>query len=366
MRPLAGVRVLDFSRLLPGPLCSWYLRGMGAEVIKLEAPVGGDPLRHMPPIGSDGMGVWFSALNAGVSSVALDLRAERGLEAARALVGAADVVIEGFRPGVMARLGLDPEQLLETWPRLIVASISGFGQSGSWRERPGHDLGYVGLTGLLAMNAGPSGVPSPLSTQIADIGGGSLTAALAIVGAMLERERTGRGAWLDISMTEGTLPFGLPWFAGANYEGSSPVASEHPLGGSLSQYRCYRCADDRVIAVAALEPKFLMDLCSRLGSEFPTDNRQWETLFMERPRDEWVARLEGCCVSPVLDFTELVDHPVHKERGSISSKGDRHAIRPPVGSAHAFIHAAVPALGEDTIRELSRVGIEWTDNQDDE
>jgi alpha-methylacyl-CoA racemase len=359
MEPLLGLRVLDFSRLLPGPMCSWYLRGMGAEVIKIESPSGGDPLRNMPPMNSSGVGAWFEALNAGTRSVALDVREPAGLEAARALIGASDVVLEGFRPGVMKRLGLDPSQLIEEHPRLIVASITGYGQEGSWRERPGHDLGYLGLSGLLAMNRRGGSVPSPLSAQVADIGGGSLTAAMAILGALLEREKSGRGQWLDISMSEGALSFALPWYAGSIAEGRSPRADEHPLGGALPQYRCYRCEDGGVIAVASLEPKFLMDLCGRLERGPPSDESEWEALFASRPRDVWLDLLSGCCVTPVIDFDEVETHPVHLERQSVIRRGDRPWIVPPVGSATDFVGTPAPRLGEHTVRELADVGIDW-------
>ena len=192
MLPLAGLRVLDLSRLLPGPMCSWYLRGLGATVVKVEEPGAGDPLRHLPPAGDDGVGAWFSAINAGVHSVTLQLRAPADRALLEGLINDADVLIEGFRPGAMARLGLDPAELCARHPRLILASISGFGQTGPLKHAPGHDLGYVGLAGHLALGAPVRGAPAVPAVQVADLAGGALMAALQISAALYARAGTGR------------------------------------------------------------------------------------------------------------------------------------------------------------------------------
>ena len=166
MKPLAGIRVLDMSRLLPGPMCSWYLVGMGARVTKVESPDGGDYLRFTPPLCSDGQGAWFSALHAGKESVALDLKREGHRKAFLALLADADVLIESFRPGVLARLGLDPEVLRQRFPRLIICSITGFGQTGPFSGRPGHDLGFQARAGGLALARRRAGV-GPRGTKTA-------------------------------------------------------------------------------------------------------------------------------------------------------------------------------------------------------
>ncbi|NOY28100.1 MAG: CoA transferase, partial [Oligoflexia bacterium] len=177
-RPLSGTRVIDLSRLLPGPACTWYLQGLGAQVTRIEDPLGGDWARNMPPYTPAGDGAWFASVNGGKASLSLDLRTSQGRAALRGLLADADVLVEGFRPGVMARLGLDPAALCREFPRLVVASISGFGQDGPLREAPGHDLGYAALCGVLALGQRHDGIPDPPSLQLADMAGGALTGAL--------------------------------------------------------------------------------------------------------------------------------------------------------------------------------------------
>lgn len=351
MAPLRGIRVLDLSRLLPGPFCSWYLRGMGAEVVKVEDPQGGDYLRHLPPFDAAGVGVWFGALNAGARSVCLDPRLPGDREALLGLIAGADVLIEGFRPGVMARLGLAPASLLERWPRLVVASISGFGQDGPLREHPGHDLGYVGLTGAFALPVRHEGVPDVPAVQVADLAGGALTAALRVTAALYERERSGRGAWLDVSMTDGALALLAPVLAAAAV-GEPPRPGEGPLAGGLAVYRLYRCADDRLLAVAAIEGKFQAELSRLLGPDVPLDEAGLRAAFATAPRDQWAEKLASACCTPVLDLEEALAHPLFRARGLVHGEGAARRVSPPWPGAHQFTGGAVPALGEHTAAEL--------------
>lgn len=353
MSPLDGVRVLDLSRLLPGPACSWYLYGLGAEVIKIEDPEGGDYLRHVPPFGPDGIGVWFTALNAGKRSVALDLRSAEGKAGLRALLRTADVLLEGFRPGVMAKLGFDPAELVASYPRLVVASLTGYGQTGPMRDAPGHDLNYVGLAGLLALGRRHDGVPDVPAIQAADLAGGALTTALAIAAALVQRERTGRGQWLDLSMTEGALALALPSLAAAA-AGAPPTPGAEALTGGLASYRVYRCADDRLLTLAALEPKFWAALCAAVGRELPADPAALEALFLTRPRDAWVEALRDACVAPVLDIAEVADHPLHVARGAFVGEGASRRLRPPFPGARVGDRA--PALGQHNEIELGAPG----------
>lgn len=356
MRPLEGVRVVDLSRLLPGPACTWYLHGLGAEVIKVEEPAGGDYLRHVPPFGEDGVGVWFSALNAGKRSIALDLRAPAHRAALRALLGRADVLLEGFRPGVMARLGLDPDELSRSFPRLVIASLSGYGQTGPLAPEPGHDLNYVGLAGLLALPARHEGVPDVPGVQVADLAGGALTAALGIVAALFERARTGRGRWLDLSMTEGAMALAVTELASA-WAGQPARPGEGTLTGGLPNYSVYRCQDGRLLSVAALEPRFWEALGRAIG-EVPIERDALAALFASRPRDAWVAALGGACVAPVLELDEVSEHPQHRARGAVVGEGTGRRLRPP------FLGAAVgesaPALGQHTEAELRASGFDPT------
>jgi len=361
-RPLDGVRVLDLSRLLPGPMCTWYLAGLGATVVKVEDPAGGDYLRHVPPFTRQGAGAWFSAINAGKRSVALDLRRPESAVALRALLRRADVLVEGFRPGVMARLGLDPEDLGRRFPRLVVASISGYGQTGPLQALPGHDLGYVGLAGHLSLGHRRQGVPAPPAIQVADMAGGALTSALAITAALFGRERTGRGAWLDTSMTEGALALVAPQVAAAAESGQLPPPGADLLTGGVPIYGVYRCAGGRLITVAAIEPKFQETLRGVLqeaiGAPVPLEGEALAAAFATRTRDEWAALLEQACVTPVLDLHEVLEHPLHRWRGSIVGQGRSRRVRPPFPGAERTALLPCPALGEHTAAELADAGVD--------
>jgi alpha-methylacyl-CoA racemase len=337
-------------------MCSWYLRGLGADVIKVEDPRRGDYLRSVPPLDGDGVGVWFSAINAGCRSVALDLKDEAGRTRLHALLRDADVLLEGFRPGVMDRLGLGPETLQRRYPRLVVASITGFGQTGPMKHAPGHDLGYCGLAGTMALGALHDGVPDVPGVQVADLAGGALTAALRITAALLLRARSGRGSHLDISMTEGVLPFALPALAQAAAGGVAPRPGREVLTGGLGTYRAYRCADGRLLTVAAIEPKFLSALQAGLGPEVALTPDGLAVAFAMRDRDEWLARLDGACVEPVLDPLEVLSHPLHRERGAIRGEGRAARVVPPTGGPSVWLHEPAPQLGEHTAAVLAEVG----------
>ena len=212
--PLSGVRVIDLSRLLPGPFCTWYLSALGAEVIRIERPGQGDPTRVIPPF-VDGQSVFHASLNRGKASVALDTREALGQEALLRLVETADVVVESFRPGTLQGTGLAPQELRERFPRLIVASITGFGQTGPLATEPGHDLNFAGYSGMIA----GEGRHEPPLLQVADLAGGALSACIGILAALIGRERTGEGRTVDVSMTEGALALMGPHLAMARAEG---------------------------------------------------------------------------------------------------------------------------------------------------
>jgi alpha-methylacyl-CoA racemase len=354
--PLDDVRIVDLSRLLPGPMCSWYLRGLGGEVIKVEDPHRGDYLRMIPPLGADEMGVWFTAINAGCRSISLDLKSDGGRGALLALLETADVLMEGFRPGVLARLGLDPVALQARFPRLVIASISGFGQTGPLRSLPGHDLGYVGLTGGLSLGARPDGAPDVPGVQVADMAGGALTAALRITAALLLRTRTGQGSWLDISLTEGVLPLMVPALAQTAHHGQSPPPGADALTGGLGAYRVYRCRDGGLLAVAAVEAHFQAALADGLGIDGVLTREAIAAALLSDTRDAWSARLAGACVTPVLDPVEVLSHPLHRERGAIRGDGQRARVVPPVGGGAPWLHAAAPTLGEHTAEVLAEIG----------
>lgn len=260
MQPLAGIRVLDLSRLLPGPFCTQLLRDLGAEVIKVEDPNGGDYVRYTPPLLDDGNSVFFHTLNRGKKSVSLDLKSDADRERFLKLAATADVVVEGFRPGVLDKLGVGPARLLEHNPRLVVCSISGYGQRGALAKRAGHDVNYLARAGALSLMREPTVLP----VQVADLAGGALPAAFSICAALVGRARTGTGALLDVSMTHqahGLLALTMSRAA---------VPDEAPLGGGrdllIGAVPCYGVypTKDGHLSVGGIEPKFWMGLCAAL------------------------------------------------------------------------------------------------------
>ena len=312
--PLRGIRVLDLTRLLPGAYCTLLLADMGADVIKVEEPKEGDYMRWTPPL-VGGQSALFEALNRHKRSLGLDLKTESGRDALLRLVETAHVLVEGNRPGVMDRLGLGWHVLHARNPKLVMCSITGYGQQGPYASRAGHDLNYMAISGALGLNGPRGGPPVPLSVQVADIGGGGLKPAVAILGALLEIERGGDGTWIDSSMTEGAA--GFMTIAYATLAAGERVArGDQRLTGRYPCYRVYECKDGRHYSVAALEPKFWRTLCEALDrpdlleqqySEDLDSHRTVEEIFMTRTRDEWQQKLAGLdvCCEPVLDVDEV-------------------------------------------------------------
>lgn len=336
MRPLDGLRVLDLSRLLPGAAATLQLANFGAEVIKIEEPERGDYARWMPPY-IEGEGAVFRVVNRGKKSIALDLKSEDGRAAFLRMVETADVVVESFRPGTMARLGLDYEMLRERNPRLIYVSITGYGQSGPWAHMAGHDINYAALGGAID----PPAIPG---VQIGDLAGGALQAVIGVLLALTARAKTGRGQQVDVSMTEGIasmLPVALGVWAAT---GKAPVHGESVLKGRYACYRLYECADGRYVAVGALEPKFWAALCRALGcdqfvaDQFAEGARRQEIIaalahiFRGRAAEEWfeLLRPADCCVTPVRD-----------------AAGDMPVV-PRLSETPGWLGGPAPRLGEHT------------------
>ncbi|MCG3172679.1 MAG: Acetyl-CoA:oxalate CoA-transferase [Myxococcota bacterium] len=340
--PLDDVTILDLSRLLPGPYCTQILADLGARVIRVESIPGGDYLRHVPPL----LGEWsgqFVSVNRNKESIGLNLKASEGVEVFRALVKKADVVAEGFRPGVMDKLGVGYEQLRQVNPQIILASISGYGQDGPLRERAGHDINYQALAGTLAMLGEPDHPPAFPGVQVADIGGGALFPAIGILSALHGRQRTGKGQWLDFSMTEGAAAF-LTMAHGARVEtGRFPLRGKERLSGAVPCYAIYGTRDGKAIALGALEPKFWEAFCAAIGrDDLKNDGlltgeagervrREVQAVMNTRARDEWMAILEkaDCCAEPVLEGEELINHPQHVHRGlffDMELDGERYPL----------------------------------------
>jgi alpha-methylacyl-CoA racemase len=372
-RALEGVKVLDLSRLLPGPFLTMILADLGADVIKVEAPGAGDYLRPMFP-GRHGMSGRFLAVNRNKRSLVLDLKTAPGKDAFLRMAAQADVVVESFRPGVMDRLGLGYEALRQANPRVILCSISGFGQDGPYQERAGHDIGYVALTGMLAMGGAAGGAPAMPGTQVADLAGGALWGVTGILGALFGRERTGEGAHLDISMTEGALALLTAELGNLDSAPQArPSRGNQALNGGLACYRIYEAADGKHLAVGALEPKFWLALNQAIGragtmAELAAPPEKQEArgggggpIFRTRTRDDWMVDLAShdCCVEPVLELDEVADHPLHRARGvffTVSGEGGAEVqqVRTPLGLPAG--RNLAPRLGQHSREVLSEYG----------
>src|SRR3984885_13962977 len=315
--PLAGLKVLDLSRLLPGGFCSLLLADFGADVIKVEDTGMGDYIRWSPPYYEgpvdSAKGARFLALNRGKRSIRINLKSEPGKEVLLRLVRDADVLLESFRPGVLDRLGVGYERLRSENPGLVYCAITGYGLDGPNRDRPGHDINYLGLNGILGLSGEADGPPVSAAAQIADLGGGALMAVAGILFALRERDRSGEGQFVDCSMFDGSLSW-LALVAGAMFaSGEVPRRGDLHLGGGRICYRPYRCADGYV-TLGALEPKFWSTFCHGVGREDLAErasdppgsdtHRALEAGLATRTREQWraFAAEHDCCLEPVMDL----------------------------------------------------------------
>jgi alpha-methylacyl-CoA racemase len=329
-RPLAGIRVLDFSRLLPGPWCSLLLADLGAEVIKVETPLAGDYARIAPA--ELGFGGLFEALNRGKRSIAVNYRLPRGREIVLRLAARADVFLEASMPGQLARRGLGEAAIRAVNPRIVYCSLSGYGQEGPYRNRPGHDLDYLAIGGLLAL-FGPAGArPVPPGLQVADMAGGTL-AALEILAALFRRERTGEGTVLDVAILDAVATWLGPLGAGATSAGVVPG----PLAGAFPCYAVYPAADGAFLALGALEPQFWVAFCRAVDREDlvprqydPTAMPEVAAIMASRPRATWLEDLgDDTCVAPVNTPGEAHRDPHLRARGLVVGTGDAaHMVTP--------------------------------------
>lgn len=360
---LHGIRVLDLSRLLPGPYLTQLLADMGAEVIKVETPLAGDYSRLAPA--EMGLGDLYESVNRGKKSLALNYRNPRGRELFLALCAGADVVLEGFRPGVADRYGIGYAAVSEANPRVIYCSLSGYGDEGPYRERAGHDLNYAAVGGALALNAPLGGPPLPFGLPVADLGGAML-AAISILGALVGRERGLGGRRLDVALLDGVLALVAPLAGGAYFSGLEVKAGSHPLLGGGTCFNVYTCADGGSVSLAALEPNFWGAFCRTVGRpewiarQFDRSLRaELAGLFLTRPRDEWVELFAGveACLEPVGTFEEMLSHPQVLARGHVRMRDGRPvAMASPLRFAPREA-AAAPGLGEHTREILLALGV---------
>ncbi|QCG98171.1 CoA transferase [Azospirillum sp. TSA2s] len=323
---LSGLRVIDLGQYLPGPYAAQLLGDLGATVVKVEAPAG-DPLRRLGPTDSDGTTAAYKLLNAGKTVIRIDLKSADGRAALEGLLAKADALIESYRPGVMDKLGLGRERLREINPRLVHASLSGWGYDGPYATRAGHDLNYMAVGGGLDASGLPDR-PVISYLPVADFASAQHT-ALAVAGALLGRERTGQGCFLDLSIMESVLGWqGMNLTAAAR--GTMPKRSEALLSGGAACYRIYRTADGRFVTLSALEAKFWANFCEAVGrpdwiarQEDPmpqTDlTGELDALFATRTLAEWKAQLDpvDCCFEAVPELTEVPAHPHIAARGQV-------------------------------------------------
>ncbi len=374
--PLSDLKVLDLTRLLPGPYATLVLADLGARVDKVEDPDGGDYIRQMPPLREEESALFYG-LNRNKRSLTLDLRSPSGQAALLKLVRGYDVVIESFRPGVMHKLGLGPQALMAQNPRLIYCAISGYGQTGPDRLKAGHDLNYLAKSGVLAFGGERGGAPAMPGVQMADIGGG-LFGLVGILSALHERHRTGKGRVLDISMTEAATAFLHMHLAARLFMGEAgqPLSrGTDALNGGYACYGVYRTADDRYLAVGSLEPKFFSGLLQRLGREelfaggYDTGEggirirAELERLFSSQPLAHWLRVLEGAdvCVEAVLEGDEVLSDPQLVARGMFVRARDEQRgmdvthLRTPVQAGTLPLRPP-PALGQHSQEILREAG----------
>jgi len=368
--PLAGIRVLDLTRLLPGAMATLHLADMGADVIKIEDTEAGDYSRAMGRV-RDGVSDSFRLLNRNKRAIRLDLKQARGREAFLRLARRADVVVEGFRPGVMAKLGVDYDAVAAVNARIVYCSISGYGQSGPYAQRAGHDVNYIGYAGV-GDQIGIPDAPVLPNFQIADLLGVALVPVMGILAALIDARSSGRGRYVDASMTDAALAHAVFPLLGYLERGKAPRRGTGMLDGGLPCYNVYRTRDGRFMAVGALERKFWTTLCDILGcrdleekhivygSEAEPVKRRLAEIFASRTQREWseVFANADCCVSPILDIGEALSNEQLRARGMIvDDDGFAQFALPLRFSDFEFaIERPAPRPGEHTEEILREAG----------
>ena len=373
---LSGVRVLDLSRMLAGPFCSQILADFGAEVIKVE-DLNGDTGRWSPPMVGEQSAIFYT-VNRNKKSIALDLKSEDGAEVFKRMVGISDVVIDQFRPGVMQRLGFGYDELSKINPRIICCSLSGYGMTGPMSEMAGHDINFLSMAGVIDITGGSDGRPCIPGVQIAGMAGGGMYAVIAILLALIDREKTGRGQFCDIAMLDGSISlmsYALGELFGSQRSGNR---GKEILTGGFACYNLYRCKDDKYFSLGAIEGKFWIEFCQTLGvpqlinsqwdiSRQDEMHREIELVTQQKNRDEWMEIFSGAniCLTPVLSVEEMVEHPQVKARNMIHVLKDLNqtGIDLPVpapaivmSQSPAQVNLSFPKLGADADELLAELG----------
>ena len=371
---LEGIRVLDLSRMLPGPYCSMMLADLGAEVIKVEEPTIGDPTRNSPPL-IDGQSAPFAQVNRIKKSIGIDLKQPEGRDIFLKLASRADCVLEQFRPGVVDRLGINYAVVAEVNPRIVYCSLTGFGQNGPHRERSGHDLNYLALSGVLGLTTDERGKPVIPGVQVADLAGGMI-AGFAILAALLARERTGRGQYVDVSMFDVMLSM-LPIPAAHHFAGNTiGVGGKYVLSGAYPFYNVYETSDGKFMTLGALEPKFWANFCRKVGREdlisrqFDSDEQrdmlfaEVRDIFKSRTQAQWIEIMKDadCCCEPVLSMSEAFEHAQTHAREMVKEMDATESRQ--LGSSYKMSDTPprcvtpAPTLGEHTDVLLREIGFD--------
>ncbi len=371
-KPLSGVRVLDLTRLLPGPVCTLHLADLGADVIKIEDTGAGDYARTLGA-GAGSTAPVFLAINRNKRALRLDLKKPAGVEVFLRLAKGADVIVESFRPGVVDRLGVGYADCSKVNPRIVYCAISGYGQTGPYRDLAGHDVNYCGYAGFVDQVGIMGGDPAIPNLQVADILGGAVVPAMGILAALLDAQRSGRGRYVDVSMTDGVLAHNLQALAAVASTGKVHGRGADFLSGREPCYAVYRTSDDRYMAVGALERKFWERVCDVLERpdlkachwELRRKDPQWgleETrrIFAAQPQSHWIEKFadKDCCVTPVLKLEESLDDPQLRAREMVLREDGALQFAPPLKmSEYAFsVERRAPEAGEHTDEILREAG----------
>lgn len=373
-----GVKVLDLSRLLPGPFCSMLLADFGADVIKIEDPNGGDYIRWWPPLLGKNSG-FHIVLNRNKRSLTLNLKKQAAKDIFKKLAAEADVVLEGFRPGVMDRLGLGYKELQAINPRLIYCAVTGYGADGPRAQRAGHDVNYLALGGVLSYSGRQQGSPTLSGAQIADLGGGALYAAFSIATALYARERLGHGQFIDLAMADGAITWNCLRWGKHIADGIVPTQGDDFLNHGFACYNLYQTRDHRTMSLGALEPQFWRLFCQTVGRpdwdkpayfepgpHQKTLRQQIADLFLTQDQADWIAVFADadCCCEPVLNLDEamrdeqtlhrnMVVELLHERWGAYRQMG----VAPKLSLTPGTLRSHAPELGEHTAAVLAEIGV---------
>jgi len=377
-KPLAGLKVLDLTRLLPGPAATLHLADLGADVIKIEDTGAGDYARSMGFAAKPGGdSLFFKLLNRNKRSLRLDLKSARGVEVFLRLAGEADAVVEGFRPGVVDKLGIGYGVVKELNPRIVYCSISGYGQTGPWRERAGHDINYIATAGVLDQIGTPGGAPAVPNFQIGDLLGGTLTSLVGLLAAVIDAKTSGRGRHVDVAMTDAVFAHAYSPLLVTLAQGQPAPRGGDLLSGGVPCYGVYRTADERFLAVGALEPKFWTELCAAVarpdlapfglatGNKGAWARAELAALLAAQPLAHWTGVFDAvdCCVTPVLTMTEAMQQVQLMARDMLVDVDGMPQLSPPYHLSDFILGEATPApaVGRDSQAILEEAGFDATE-----